>query len=76
MITKINGNNGREGVRGILSPLASHLSPLIMVSLWAVAFFLFFQFWYPYHFFFQEQNQIFLCSWDYAFVVVVKWASL
>ena len=65
MITKINGDGGRMGVRGILSPLTSHLSPLILVSLWAVAFFLFFQFWYPYHFFFQEQNQIFLCSWDY-----------
>ena len=65
MITKINGDGGRKGVRGILSPLTSHLSPLILVSLWAVAFFLFFQFWYPYHFFFQEQNQIFLCSWDY-----------
>ena len=25
----------------------------------------FFQFWYPYHFFYQEQNQIFLWSWDY-----------
>ena len=36
-----------------------------VMALWAVAFFLFFQFWYPYHFFFQEQNQIFLCSWDY-----------
>jgi hypothetical protein len=33
--------------------------------LWAVAIWCFFQFWYPYHFFFQEQNQIFLCSWDY-----------
>ena len=65
MITKINGDGGRKGVRGILSPLTSHLSPLILVSLWTVAFFLFFQFWYPYHFFFQEQNQIFLCSWDY-----------
>ena len=36
-----------------------------VVVIWAVALYLFFQFWYPYHFFFQEQNQIFLCSWDY-----------
>ena len=36
------------------------------MALWAVAAFLFFQFWYPYHFFFQEQNQLFLCSWDYV----------
>ena len=35
------------------------------MALWAIAFFVFFQFWYPYHFFFQEQNQLFLWSWDY-----------
>ena len=28
MITKINGNSGRKSVRGILSPLTSHFSPL------------------------------------------------
>ena len=33
--------------------------------LWAIACWCFFQFWYPYHFFYQEQNQIFLWSWDY-----------
>lgn len=33
--------------------------------LWAIACWCFFQFWYPYHFFFQEQNQLFLWSWDY-----------
>lgn len=37
----------------------------IVMALWTVAIWCFFQFWYPYHFFFQEQNQIFLCSWDY-----------
>ena len=35
------------------------------MALWVIACFAFFQFWYPYHFFFQEQNQIFLWSWDY-----------
>ncbi len=40
------------------------------ISLWtigllAVAWFCFFQFCYPYHFFFQEQNQLFLWSADY-----------
>ena len=35
------------------------------MALWAVAFYIFFQFWYPYHFFFQEQNQLFLWSGDY-----------
>ena len=32
----------------------------------AVLCFVFFQFWYPYHFFYQEQNQLFLWSWDYV----------
>ena len=36
------------------------------IVLWAVACWAFFQFWYPYHFFYQEQNQIFLWSWDYV----------
>ena len=35
------------------------------IALWAVACWAFFQFWYPYHFFFQEQNQLFLWSSDY-----------
>ena len=37
----------------------------MVLALWAIACWCFFQFWYPYHFFFQEQNQIFLWSWDY-----------
>ena len=36
-----------------------------MIALWAVVCWCFFQFWYPYHFFYQEQNQIFLWSCDY-----------
>ena len=39
------------------------------VALFAVvviAVFCFFQFWYPYHFFYQEQNQIFLLEWEYV----------
>jgi hypothetical protein len=30
-----------------------------------LAVFCFFQFWYPYHFFYHEQNQIFLWEWEY-----------
>mgnify|MGYP006988839593 FL=1 len=30
-----------------------------------IAVFCFFQFWYPYHFFYHEQNQIFLWEWEY-----------
>lgn len=37
-----------------------------LAALWAAACFAFFQWCYPYHFFYQEQNQLFLCSWDYA----------
>jgi len=37
----------------------------IVIVFWAIACWCFFQFWYPYHFFFQEQNQLFLLSWDY-----------
>ena len=46
-----------------------HLSykyyPTALIILGAIVIWCFFQFWYPYHFFFQEQNQIFLWSWDY-----------
>lgn len=35
------------------------------IVLWTIACWTFFQFWYPYHFFFQEQNQLFLWSTDY-----------
>ena len=38
----------------------------IAILLAAVVGWAFFQFWYPYHFFYQEQNQIFLWSWDYV----------
>ena len=39
--------------------------PTAAIILSAIIIWCFFQFWYPYHFFFQEQNQIFLWSWDY-----------
>ena len=39
--------------------------PTVAIALWAIAIWCFFQFYYPYHFFYQEQNQIFLWSWDY-----------
>ena len=39
--------------------------PIIVLLLWTAGCWGFFQFWYPYHFFYQEQNQIFLWSWDY-----------
>ena len=36
------------------------------IALWGIACWCFFQFCYPYHFFYQEQNQIFLWSWEYV----------
>lgn len=37
----------------------------ILYMMGAVACFAFFQFCYPYHLYYQEQNQLFLASWDY-----------
>ena len=48
-----------------MKQLLSRYYPLVGMALWAIACWCFFQFWYPYHFFFQEQNQLFLWSWDY-----------
>ena len=33
----------------------------------AIACFVFFQFFYPYHLFYQEQNQLFLSSWAVSY---------
>ena len=43
-----------------------HLLPYLCVFLWAIACYVFFQTAYAYHFFFQEQNQLFLLSWTYC----------
>ena len=43
----------------------SRYYPTAVIVFWAIVIWCFFQFWYPYHFFFQEQNQIFLYSCDY-----------
>lgn len=37
-----------------------------LIFLGAVACFIFYQFFYPYHFYYQEQNQLFLGTWDYV----------
>ena len=48
-----------------------------VVAIWAVACFLFFHLAYHYHFFFQEQNQIFLLSGEYmaSYLPQTGWAS-
>lgn len=44
----------------------------ILYMLGAVACFAFFQFCYPYHLYYQEQNQLFLASWDYLTTYLEK----
>ena len=39
--------------------------PFVLVIIWGVVCWAFFQFCYSYHFFYQEQNQIFLLSWEH-----------
>lgn len=39
--------------------------PYLLVLLWGILCWAFFQFCYAYHFFYQEQNQIFLLSWEH-----------
>ena len=48
----------------------------MLLLLWAIACFAFFQWWYPYHFFYQEQNQLFLWSTDYLLTYFNKPAWL
>lgn len=44
----------------------------LLILMAAIACFAFFQFCYPYHLFYQEQNQLFLFSWDYIFTYLDK----
>jgi len=39
--------------------------PTAAIAIWAIACFGFFQFYYPYHFFYKEQNQLFLMTSDW-----------
>ena len=44
---------------------ARHIIPTAAIAFWAIACFCFFQFCYPYHFFYKEQNQLFLLTSDW-----------
>ena len=48
-----------------MKKVLSRYYPATVIVIWAIIIWCFFQFWYPYHFFYQEQNQIFLWSCDY-----------
>lgn len=43
----------------------THYAAYIVFLIWGIACFAFFQGWYHYHFFYQEQNQLFLWSSEY-----------
>ena len=43
-----------------------------LILLGAIGCFLFYQFFYPYHLFYQEQNQLFLMTWDYVLSYLEK----
>lgn len=49
----------------IITSLTKQYWPYGLICIWAVACWTFFQFCYPYHFFYKEQNQLFLWTADY-----------
>lgn len=51
--------------------MKTHGSYVVLILL-SIGWYLFFQFGYPYHFFFQEQNQLFLWSSDYLWTYFDK----
>ncbi len=53
------------------------LWPMLVIIGFAVVCFCFFQFFYPYHFYFKGQNQLFLMSWSYVSTLFAKpaWAA-
>lgn len=55
----------------------SKLWPMIVIMGLVVGCFCFFQLWYPYHFYFKGQNQLFLMSWSYVGTLFAKpaWAA-
>ena len=48
-----------------LKNLTTKYGAFALIPLWGIVCFAFFQGWYHYHFFYQEQNQLFLASSDY-----------
>lgn len=56
---------------------ARSLWPIWTMMGLAAACFCFFQLWYPFHFFFKGQNQLFLMSWSYVGTLFAKpaWAA-
>ncbi|MCR4583202.1 MAG: DUF6057 family protein [Prevotella sp.] len=61
----LSGRKGKGGQSAHKQEAYQHWLPIALLLLASVACFVFFQFWYPYHFFYQEQSQLFLWSADY-----------
>lgn len=49
----------------IITSFTKRYWPYGLICIWAVACWTFFQYYYPYHFFYKEQNQLFLWTADY-----------
>lgn len=54
----------------------NHLLKIVFILIWGGACYCFFQSQYKYHFFYQEQNQLFLMDWEYIWSYLNKPAWL
>ena len=59
-----------------LKNLITKYGAFALIPLWGIVCFAFFQGWYHFHFFYQEQNQLFLASSDYLLTYFEKPAWL
>ena len=59
-----------------LKNLITRYGAFALIPIWGIVCFAFFQGWYHYHFFYQEQNQLFLSSSDYLLTYFEKPAWL
>ena len=59
-----------------LKNLITRYGAFALIPIWGIVCFAFFQGWYHYHFFYQEQNQLFLASSDYLLTYFEKPAWL
>lgn len=62
--------------RKLKNRLKNYLLKLVLILVWGGACYWFFQSQYEYHFFYQEQNQLFLMDWEYVWSYMDKPAWL
>ena len=78
MPSRVVGGDGMRGDEIALSmTVKERIREMAIILLWGLVCWLFFQFFYSYHFFYQEQNQLFLFSGDYLVTYFQKpaWAA-